>query len=206
MFEGTLPSLAERAAFASRVAPLRAIPAPVATALPEIARLGTDAPPLDMLRTTISLLGAHLGFRPSLDVEAAELREDALRVCAVVPTLLTAIHRLQHGHEPIEPDPELAYAANYLYMLTGTVPEPDHARAVEQYLISTIDHGFNASTFTARVITSTGADLAAAVVGAIGALERAAPRRRTEPRPRHARRDRDPRQRRTVAARRGRTG
>ena len=170
MFEGTLPSLAERAAFAARVAPLRAIPDPVAGALPEVARLGTEAPPLDMLRTTISLLGAHLGFRPSLDVDAAQLKDDALRVCAVVPTLLTSIHRLQHGLEPIAPDPELAYAANYLYMLTGTVPEPDHARAVEQYLISTIDHGFNASTFTARVITSTGADLAAAVVGAIGAL------------------------------------
>jgi citrate synthase len=170
MFEGTLPSVAERDEFAARVAPLRAIPAPVAAALPEMARLGTDAPPLDMLRTTISLLGAHLGFRPSLDVDAAQLKDDALRVCAVVPTLLTAIHRLQHGLEPIDPDPALAYAANYLYMLTGAVPPPEHARAVEQYLISTIDHGFNASTFTARVITSTGADLAAAVVGAIGAL------------------------------------
>ena len=170
MFEGSLPSLAERAAFAERVAPLRAIPAPVAEALPEIARLGTEAPPLDMLRTTISLLGAHLGFRPSLDVDAAQLKADALRVCAVVPTFLTAIHRLQHGLEPIDPDPALAYAANYLFMLTGEVPPPEHARAVEQYLISTIDHGFNASTFTARVITSTGADLAAAVVGAIGAL------------------------------------
>src|SRR6185503_664392 len=169
-FEGALPSLAERAEFAARIAPLRAIPAPVAAALPEVARLGTDAPPLDMLRTTISLLGAHLDFRPSLDVDAAQLRQDAMRVCAVVPTFLTAIHRIQHGLDPIAPDPELAYAANYLYMLTGSVPEPDHARAVEQYLISTIDHGFNASTFTARVITSTGADLAAAVVGAIGAL------------------------------------
>jgi citrate synthase len=170
MFEGTLPSLAERDAFAARVAPLRAIPEAVADALPEVARLGTDAPPLDMLRTTISLLGAHLGFRPSLDVDADQLEHDALRVCAVVPTLLTAIHRLQHGLEPIAPDPDLAYAANYLYMLSGDVPPPEHARAVEQYLISTIDHGFNASTFTARVITSTGADLAAAVVGAIGAL------------------------------------
>ena len=55
-------------------------------------------------------------------------------------------------------------------MMLGAVPTPEHARAVEQYLISTVDHGFNASTFTARVITSTGADLAAAVVGAIGAL------------------------------------
>ena len=55
-------------------------------------------------------------------------------------------------------------------MITGAVPLPEHAAAVEQYLISTVDHGFNASTFTARVITSTGADLGAAVVGAIGAL------------------------------------
>ena len=55
-------------------------------------------------------------------------------------------------------------------MLTGEVPEADYARAIEQYLITTIDHGFNASTFTARVITSTGADLGAAVVGAIGAM------------------------------------
>ncbi len=55
-------------------------------------------------------------------------------------------------------------------MMRGEVPEPEHARAIEQYLMTTVDHGFNASTFTARVITSTGADLAAAVVGAIGAL------------------------------------
>jgi citrate synthase len=72
--------------------------------------------------------------------------------------------------EVIDPHPDLPYAANYLYMMQGEVPKPDYSRAVEQYLISTIDHGFNASTFTARVITSTGADLAAAVVGGIGAL------------------------------------
>src|SRR5207244_7741279 len=59
---------------------------------------------------------------------------------------------------------------NYLYMMQGMEPSAEHAVAVEKYLISTIDHGFNASTFTARVITSTGADLGAAVVGAIGAL------------------------------------
>ena len=123
-----------------------------------------------MLRSTVSLLGANLGFKPSLDIAGAELRTQALQICAVVPSLLTSIYRLQHDLEPIDPDPELAYAANYLYMLSGTVPPPEHARAVEQYLISTIDHGFNASTFTARVITSTGADLAAAVTGAIGAL------------------------------------
>jgi citrate synthase len=170
MFEGDLPTKAESDAFTRRVAPLRVIPDEVKRSLPEVARLGRGAPPLDMLRTTVSLLGANLGFRPSLDVDDAELRTQALQVCAVVPTLLTSIYRLQHDLDPIDPDPELAYAANYLYMLSGSVPPADHARAVEQYLISTIDHGFNASTFTARVITSTGADLAAAVTGAIGAL------------------------------------
>jgi citrate synthase len=87
-----------------------------------------------------------------------------------VPTLLTALYRLQHGEEIVDPDPSLGYAANYLYMLRGEPASPEHARAVEQYMMTTVDHGFNASTFTARVITSTGADLAAAVVGAVGAL------------------------------------
>ncbi len=139
-----------------------------------------------------------LGYRPSLDVPATELRAQGLRVCAVVPTLLTALHRLQRGLEVIDPRPDLAYASNYLYMMNGEVPPADHARAVEQYLISTVDHGFNASTFTARVITSTGADLAAAIVGAIGALSGplhgGAPSRGA----RHARRHRYHRQRRPV--------
>ena len=70
----------------------------------------------------------------------------------------------------VEPDPELDWAANYLWMMNGERPTEEHAWAVEQYLISTVDHGFNASTFTARVITSTGADVGSAIVGAIGAL------------------------------------
>ena len=88
----------------------------------------------------------------------------------MVPTLLTAVHRLRQGEEPVPPRDDLSYAANYLWMLPGEEAPPAHVRAIEQYLILTIDHGFNASTFTARVITSTGADLAAAIVGAIGAL------------------------------------
>lgn len=170
LFEGALPSLAQREEFQRRVASLREIPPAVRDVLPELARLGQHALPLDMLRTSVSLLAAALGFRPSLDVPAAELQEQALRVCAVVPTLLMTTYRLRHGLAPVDPRPDFPYAANYLYMLTGEMPPADHARAIEQYLISTIDHGFNASTFTARVITSTGADLGAAVVGAIGAL------------------------------------
>ena len=170
LFQGELPSRAQRAAFDDEVRPRREIPSELRRVLPELAAVAHGAPPLDLLRTVVSLLGAELGFRPSLDVSQEELRSEALRVCAVVPTLLCALHRLQHGQPIIDPDPELPYAANYLYMMLGEVPTPEHARAVEQYLISTIDHGFNASTFTARVITSTGADLGAAVVGAIGAL------------------------------------
>jgi citrate synthase len=105
-----------------------------------------------------------------MDIEPSELRANAMQSSAVMPTLIMALYRLNKGLEPIDPNPYLPYAANYLYMLTGEVPDREHARAIEQYLILTTDHGFNASTFTARVITSTGADLGSAVVGAIGAL------------------------------------
>jgi citrate synthase len=171
LFEGALPTtLAERERFAAEVHPLRAIPPAVGDVLPSIARAGDEFVPLDALRTAVSLYGAALGFQPSLDVNAATLRANALATCAVVPTLITALWRHRNGLDPIPPHPGLAYAANYLYMMQGVVPAAEHAAAVEKYLISTIDHGFNASTFTARVITSTGADLGAAVVGAIGAL------------------------------------
>ncbi|OEV30475.1 citrate (Si)-synthase, partial [Streptomyces nanshensis] len=122
------------------------------------------------LRTALSLAGAAAGLRPVYDLTPAERREDALAACALVPTLLTALHRLGRGLEPVEPREDLPYAANYLYMLTGEEPAPREARAVERYLISTVDHGFNASTFTGRVIASTGADVAACLTGAIGAL------------------------------------
>ncbi len=122
------------------------------------------------MRTALSLLGAAQGFRPVYDLDAAGRAEDALAACAAVPTLLTALHRLGQGLEPVEPRDDLPYAANYLYMLTGALPEPARVRAIEQYLISTIDHGFNASTFTARVVASTGADVAACLVAAVGAL------------------------------------
>ena len=88
----------------------------------------------------------------------------------MVPTILANAYRLREGLEPVEPRADLGFVANYLYMLTGAEPTTAHARAIEQYMVLTIDHGFNASTFTARVVTSTGADLGAAIVAAIGAL------------------------------------
>jgi citrate synthase len=171
MFEGRLPAtIAERDEFAAQISARRPIPSAVADVLPAIARAGDTFVPLDALRTAVSQFGTTLGFQASIDVDAATLRENAMATCAAVPTLICALWRLRQGLEPVAPRADLRYAANYLYMMHGEIPAAEFAAAVEKYLISTIDHGFNASTFTARVITSTGADLAAAVVGAFGAL------------------------------------
>ncbi len=83
---------------------------------------------------------------------------------------MTALYRLRSGDDVVPPRRDLGHAANYLWMLTGSEPSAGAVEALERYLIATIDHGFNASTFTARVIASTGADMGAGVVGAIGAL------------------------------------
>ncbi|MET8176373.1 citrate/2-methylcitrate synthase [Streptomyces clavifer] len=170
MFHGELPGRAAGVDFAARTAGLRHLPAEVREALPAIARAGADSGPLAGLRTALSLLGASAGFRPVYDIGADRRRADALAVCAAVPTLLTALHRLGQGLEPVAPRDDLPFAANYLYMLTGAEPDASRAGAVERYLVSTIDHGFNASTFTARVVASTGADTAACLVAAVGAL------------------------------------
>jgi citrate synthase len=90
---------------------------------------------------------------------------------AALPTIVAAYERLRRGSEPIAPRDDLSHAANYLYMLDGTSPDPERTRALETYLNTVIDHGLNASTFTCRVIISTGSDLVSAVVGAIGALK-----------------------------------
>jgi len=167
LFYGRLPGRREVEAFSARTAALRALPEGLADLLSALAVKGR---PLDVLRTAVSLLGAEEDWAPTHDIDREQLEAQALRLCAVVPTILCAAHRLRRSEAPLAPRADLPFAANYLWMLTGVEPEPAHARAVEQYLMLTIDHGFNASTFTARVITSTGADLAAAICGAIGAL------------------------------------
>ena len=170
LFDGTLPDAEGRSAFAAEVAELRTLPAGLESLVREVARQADDEGPLDGLRTVLSAIAAAEGFQPSYDLDAAALRRDALRLAAVTPTAVAALHRLGHGLEPIAPRSDLSHAANYLWMIHGEEPTAPVARAIEQYLMLTVDHGFNASTFTARVIASTGADLGAAVVGAIGAL------------------------------------
>jgi citrate synthase len=97
--------------------------------------------------------------------------EEAGALVARMPTIVAAYGRMLEGEEPVEPDPELGHAANFLYMLTGEVPGEEFARVLETYLNTVSDHGMNASTFAARVIVSTRSDVVSAVVGAIGALK-----------------------------------
>jgi citrate synthase len=169
VLDGALPRTREESeAFRAEVARHRALPPQTAAVLPAL--VGTGFEPLTALRAALSVWGAERGLRPLLDTRIEDAHDDCMALCAAVPVVLAALLRLHAGLAPVEPSPELGHAADWLRMLTGEMPSPEHARAVEQYLISTIDHGFNASTFTARVIAGTGADLGACIVGAVGAL------------------------------------
>ena len=167
---GRLPSGPERDDFAAEVAPLRVLPDELREVLPAIAAAGERLDTLAGLRTALSLLTVARAMPTTWDAGPQRRRADALAVSAVTPTILAALHRLRRGETPLEPRADLPAAANWLYLVTGREPDPVHARAVEQYLTSTIDHGFNASTFTARVVASAGADVVSAVAAAIGAF------------------------------------
>lgn len=107
----------------------------------------------------------------SLYTQSDDPMAGALVAVAAFPTMISAYWRLLDGKNPIAPDPNLSHAANYLYMLDGKVPTPERERALNTYLNTVIDHGLNASTFTARVIIATHSDMISAIVGAIGALK-----------------------------------
>jgi citrate synthase len=165
---GVLPDPAQREAFRVEVARQRALPATLRPVVDAVA--STGASPLAQLRAVLSVAERELGLTPVLDVDHRARADQARRIAAIVPAVLGALHRRSLGLEPVDRDPSLGHAAGYLHGVTGRVPDPVHARALEQYLVLTIDHGFNASTFTGRVVTSTGASVADAVCAAIGAL------------------------------------
>jgi citrate synthase len=127
--------------------------------------LPRTAKPMDALRTAVSAWGAtqELTYPPT--------PEQARALTAFSPSALAAFARLRAGQEPVEADPSLDLVPGFLYQLTGARPDPSTARALDAYFVVGAEHGLNASTFTARVITSTRSDLASAVTGAIGTLK-----------------------------------
>jgi citrate synthase len=131
-------------------------------------RAATAAPPMDTLRTAVSALAFTDSDRDANDREA-ETRK-AARLIATAPTVICRYHRLRQGLEPVDPDPSLSYAENFLTMLHGESPSEQQVRAFDVAMILHAEHEMNASTFTARVIAGTGADVHAAIVGAIAAL------------------------------------
>jgi citrate synthase len=134
-----------------------------------LSTLPVDCHPMDVLRTAVSVIGASdLTFE---DGSAAANLDRSLSLMAKLPSIVAFDQRRRHGQEPISPDPELGFAANFLQMCFGGVPEPEIVAAFEVSLILYAEHGFNASTFTGRVVTSTMSDLYSAVTAAIGALK-----------------------------------
>ncbi|GGF16366.1 citrate/2-methylcitrate synthase [Subtercola lobariae] len=170
LLDGALPTPLERAAFANEIASYAALDPALDPVLAIAAAASPKADPLAGLRLVLTAEGARVGSLALYD-QAPDARRAALvALASKVPTVVAALARLSAGEHPVAPAPHLGFVANYLYMLHGVEAPPEHVAALSAYLVAAIDHGFNASTFTARVIASTGADAASCLVGALGSL------------------------------------
>ncbi len=175
LVDGELPKADgdNQASFRHQIGLQRVLPEEVMSQLEMIGAL-TQRPHLGALAALPLLLP---DAKPSLDCDHAERRDNVLRLGAALPTVLASLASLQTGRQPVAPDPTRGHAEDWLYMARNpprdrplTAPSAQDIRAVETYLSSTIDHGFNASTFAARVVTSTGADAVSALSAGLGAL------------------------------------
>ncbi|OBJ67864.1 citrate synthase/methylcitrate synthase [Mycobacterium sp. 1274756.6] len=166
LWHGELPTDAQLALFCQRERASRRVDRSMLSLL---TKLPDTCHPMDVVRTAISYLGAE---DPEEDdgSEPANFAK-ALRMFAVLPTIVAIDLRRRRGLEPIAPHSQLGYAENFLHMCFGSVPDPVIVAAFEQSMILYAEHGFNASTFAARVVTSTLSDTYSAVTAAIGALK-----------------------------------
>lgn len=161
---GELPNARELADFQARLVAARKLPDLVLQTLKVIPR---QAASMDAIRTAISLL-AHFDpdtEDPSKDPAKVE------RLLGQIPVAIAARHRFLKGLEPVEARNDLGHAAHFLYLLNGKEPTAFDAKAFDVSLILYAEHEFNASTFTARVVTSTESDLHSSIVAAVGALK-----------------------------------
>ncbi|HXN65102.1 MAG TPA: citrate synthase/methylcitrate synthase [Candidatus Acidoferrales bacterium] len=165
LWRGRLPAREELAKLSTEMAGQRALPK---LAL-EVLRAAKAAPPIDALRMACATLSLDLADPNAITPEADFAA--AMRLTACFPTIVAAHARIAKGQEPIAPRSDLPLAANFLYMMHGKEPDPAAAQALDAYWVTVMDHGMNASTFTARVIASTRSDLVSSVTGALGALK-----------------------------------
>jgi len=161
LWNGELPNEKELDALRQRMAKARELNKAARGAL---LAMDPATDPMDVLRTVVSAQGAAKTLtKPTLD--------EAVALTAVFPTIVGAAHRRRLGEEVVAPRSDLGHAANLLWMMTGEEPAAEKVHWVDAYLVLLADHGLNASTFAARVVASTGSDLASCVVGAIAALK-----------------------------------
>jgi citrate synthase len=163
---GSLPTQAHLDEFRARLNKHRALPPQLLALLRDLPKQGS---PMDALRTAVSALGL---FDPDVNATSRESQiEKAVRLTAIFPTILAAYHRISENLEPVDPDPALDTAANFLYMFNGKAPDAQAARVLDVSLILHADHGMNASTFSAIVTAATLSDMYAAITSAIGTLK-----------------------------------
>ncbi len=164
LLKGELPNRAQLAAFAGELKAARTLP----EAVVDVIRTIKTAHPIYVLRTGVSALA-------TFDPETADKSPEAtlrkgMRLTAQVPMLIAAHEHIRNGREPVAPDPRLGHAANFLYMLKGKAPSADAARLMDMDMVLHAEHGSNASSFAARVVAGTDADLHGAITAAVAAL------------------------------------
>jgi citrate synthase len=162
---GHLPTHQELIDFKARLVARRAIPTGLTAVLNALPR---DAWPMDVLRTGVSAISQFSPHRPDGSHETSI--DTAIDLIAKFPTLVATWDRLRRGLEPVAPDPTLSHAANFLWMKDGEKPIAEAEKALDIYLILLADHSYNASTFSARVTASTGADIYGSVTAAVATL------------------------------------
>jgi citrate synthase len=165
LLEDHLPTRHELERFKQELSSEREIPGVV---LEFMQMMPTSAHPMDILQASIPMLAS---YDPQLHEETREANsKKAVRLTARIPMIIAAWDRIRKGLEPVHPRSELSHAGNFLYMLTGTPPDPETAKEFDICLILHADHSFNASTFAAREVASTHAHMYAAVTAALSAL------------------------------------
>ena len=167
LFNNRLPNRAEYEALRDTIAGNAAIPDEVIAMLRS---LPADTSAMAALRTAVSMLSAFDEDAENLTDKAAA-EATAYRLTGKITTICAAWMRIVKGEPPIAPRADLSLAQNFVYMISGDEPDATAAAAVNVYLVLLAEHGMNASTFAARVVTATGSDMHSAIVAGIGALK-----------------------------------
>src|SRR5580658_10934760 len=166
LWNGKLPTASELQQFGQQLAAARTLPP---QAINFLGTLPKTASPMEVLRTTVSLLCCYEADANST-THAANLLK-SFHLTSQIPMIVACFDRIRKGKNLVEPDPSLSHAANFLWLLTGEKPSATATRALDVALILHADHELNASTFAARVIAATLSDMHSAITGAIGALK-----------------------------------